>query len=180
MKMEKLNTTLTLTANIGVLIGLFLVAYELRQNDDSLNASIQLSISSSYEELATFGIEYPQLQQSIVQVYMNPEELSNEQLISIMAWQYRYLMVLHTTYGFYLDGIVSEAFWREKASHFTVYLAQSAKMKEIYDMAKHDQRRFLPHLSRCTKSCCRKCKETCNEEVFTGNGRLSGTPPAYC
>ena len=35
--MKQLNTVLTLTSNIAVLIGIILVIIELRQNDDTLN-----------------------------------------------------------------------------------------------------------------------------------------------
>lgn len=139
MKMKKLNTILTLTANIGVLIGVFLVAWELRQNDDTLNASIQLSISSSYEELATYVIEQESLREAMFKVFSSPDDVSVQEMTVIWAWQYRYLMVLHTTYNLYIDGIVTETFWREKASHLTVYLLQSTKMKELYDMARHEQ-----------------------------------------
>jgi len=139
MKFKKLNTLLTLTANIGVLIGLFLVAYELRQNDDSLNATIQLSISSSYEELATFSVEHPSMRDALVALFSNPDQISTEEMMVIMAWQYRYQMVLFTTYNLYTDGIVSEAFWREKVSHYTVYMLQSELMEEIHYSAMHDE-----------------------------------------
>ena len=139
MNMEKLNTTLTLTANIGVLIGLFLVAYELRQNDDSLNASIQLSISQSYEQLATLNIENESLQESLIEVFTGSGEISGPTMMTIMSWQYRYLMVLFTTYNLYLDGIVTEDFWREKVSHYTVYMLQSSRMREIHLAAVHDE-----------------------------------------
>ena len=139
MNMEKLNTTLTLTANIGVLIGLFLVAYELRQNDDSLNATIQLSISQSYEELSTLGIENPSLQDALIEVFAGSEAISPDTMTTIMAWQYRYLLVLFTTYNLYLDEIVTESFWREKASHYTVYLLQSSRMRDIHNASLHDE-----------------------------------------
>lgn len=139
MNMEKLNTTLTLTANIGVLIGLFLVAYELRQNDDTLNATIQLSISESYEEISTLGIENPVLNDALVEVFTGSDEIGLDTLMTIMAWQGRYLMVLFTTYNLYLDGIVTEPFWREKASHFTVFLLQSPRMRSIYEASLHDE-----------------------------------------
>ncbi|MDH3440113.1 MAG: hypothetical protein OEM63_05140 [Gammaproteobacteria bacterium] len=139
MNMEKLNTTLALTANIGVLIGLFLVAFELRQNDDSLNASIQLSISQSYEQLATLNIEKESLHESLMEVFTGSGEISGRTAMTIMSWQYRYLMVLFTTYNLFLDGIVTEAFWREKVSHYTIYMLQSSRMREIHLNAIHEE-----------------------------------------
>lgn len=139
MKFKKLNTTLTLTANIGVLIGIFLVAYELRQNDDNLNASIQLSVSNSYEQLATLGVENPSLREAIFELFESRGEISNETSFIIMAWQYRYLTVLFTTFNLYKDDIVSEAFWLEKASHYTVYFISLPGFKSIHDGAIHEE-----------------------------------------
>ena len=138
MKLEKLNTTLTLTANIGVLIGLLLVAYELRQNDNTLDASIQLSLSSSYEELATFGIENPNLSQSILRLF-GGDELDANDLLNIMGWQYRHLLILYTTFNLYQDGIVSFEIWRERASHFTVFMIQSERFTQVYNDSTHEE-----------------------------------------
>lgn len=138
MKFERLNTVLTLTSNVAVLIGIILVIIELRQNDDTLSASIQLSLSNSYEEIATFGVEHPHLARSIMRLF-GGEELELTDIMNIMGWQARYIQVLHTTYNLYRDGIVSEAFWREKASHFTVFMIQSDRFSQIYFDSRHDE-----------------------------------------
>ena len=139
MKFKRLNTVLTLTSNVAVLIGIILVIVELRQNDDTLNATIQLSLSQSYEELATLGIENPAFTETILRAYTDPASMTRTDIVNIMAMQYRRQMVLHTTYNLYLEGIVSEAFWREKASHFTIDLLQSPTLKQIYEDGKHDE-----------------------------------------
>jgi hypothetical protein len=135
---KRINAILTLTANVGVLIGVLLVAYELRQNDNTLNASIQLSLSNSYEELATLALENPHLAEGIVRLF-GGEALEGNDVLNIMGWQARHLQVLHTTYNLYRDGIVLEDFWREKASHFTVFMAQSDRFTAIYEQGKHDE-----------------------------------------
>jgi len=139
MKFDKLNSTLTLTANIGVLIGLILLVIELRQNDNNLNASIQLSLSSSYEELATFGVENPAFAESMVKAVSNPEEMTVIDTMNIMSWQYRYLVVLHTTFELYRKDIIAEEVWREKVGHFTVFLT-IPKLMELYgESRRHDE-----------------------------------------
>lgn len=139
MKLKNINTVLTLTANIGVLIGLILVLIELRQNDDNLNASIQLSLSSAYENLATLAIEQPHFQQSLLRAYTNPEAMTVEDTMFVMSWQYRYLVVLHTTYQLRNAGIVSDEVWREKVGHFTVSLTYPAMYDLYLGSAQHDE-----------------------------------------
>ena len=138
MNFKRINAILTLTANVGVLIGVLLVAYELRQNDNTLNASIQLSLSNSYEALATIAVENPILGEAIVRLFTG-EDLDIQDQVNLTAWQSRYLQVLHTTYNLYRDGIVPEDFWREKASHFTVFMVQSDRFTELYETGKHDE-----------------------------------------
>jgi hypothetical protein len=54
MRAEKLNTWLTLGANIGVLIGLLLLVVELDQNSDVVRAQIHQARSDNFE---AFNIE---------------------------------------------------------------------------------------------------------------------------
>ena len=138
MNLEKLSTTLAITANFGVLLGLVLVAWELRQNDHTLNASIQLSLSNSYEELATMPFEYPLLGEAIAVTVADADALTSEQFMAVMSWQYRNQLVVYTTYNLYVEGIIDEALWRERASQFVVFLKIPA-MRRIYEEAQHDE-----------------------------------------
>jgi len=133
VKYSKLNSTLTLVANVGVLIGLMLIIVELRQNDQNLDATIQLSLSSAYQELASLPIENSDFAYSIMKSYGSPDELAPRETLSLMAWQYRYLLVLHTTFELRNSGIVSDEIWREKARHFTIYLRNPQLMK-LYEV----------------------------------------------
>jgi hypothetical protein len=50
VKADKLNSWLTLGANIGVVIGLFLVAYQIRQDADLTNAQLFSESTDSRRE----------------------------------------------------------------------------------------------------------------------------------
>lgn len=139
MKLRQLNTMLTLTANLAVLIGIVLVILELRQNDDTLNATIQLSLSESYEQLATFTVEHGAYADALVRAFDDPESLDGMDYLNLLSVQYRHQLVLHTTYNLYLEGIVSEAFWREKASHFTITFLEIPITKTLFDQAQHEE-----------------------------------------
>ena len=137
--MKQLNTVLTLTSNIAVLIGIILVIIELRQNDDTLNATIQMSVSNSFEEIATLAIENPHYSQSLVRSATNPEALEVTDIMNIMGAQYRQMLVLHTTWNLYNEGIISEEYWRERVSHFTIMFLEIPLMKQLYDESLHDE-----------------------------------------
>ena len=47
MNLDKLNNWLTLAANIGVLAGILLVAYEVRQNQELLELDYKLTLLDS-------------------------------------------------------------------------------------------------------------------------------------
>ena len=139
MKFKQLNTMLTLTSNIAVLIGIILVVIELRQNDDTLNATIQLALSNSYEEISTLVVEHPHYADSLMRGYGDPESLTPSDLINLMAVQYRQMLVLHTTWNLYNAGIIPESYWRERVSHFTIAFLESPSIKQIYDGSLHDE-----------------------------------------
>lgn len=51
MKVEKLSTLLTFAANIGVVFGLIILAYEIKQNTDQLRAQASYSINQGLDML---------------------------------------------------------------------------------------------------------------------------------
>jgi len=61
MDMERLNRWITLGANVGILVGLILVGYEIRQNSDLVRAQI-VAVAFSDEHalaIAQMGDAYP-------------------------------------------------------------------------------------------------------------------------
>jgi len=61
MNVDRLNRWITLGANIGILVGLVLVVYEIRQNSDLVRAQIIATAFSDKEVLAVakMGEDYP-------------------------------------------------------------------------------------------------------------------------
>ena len=55
MKKIDLGQTITIVANIGVLLGIILLVYELDQNRDMMRAQIRNEISRSAGDLLTTG-----------------------------------------------------------------------------------------------------------------------------
>ncbi len=63
MILDNLNRWLTLIANLGVLIGVFLVAYELQQNREAIEAQTRTAISNQAADgLSSFAENLPLLE----------------------------------------------------------------------------------------------------------------------
>ena len=80
MNIDRISTTLALTANIGILIGLIVVILELRQNQETLDASIQLSLSSAYQEIASRPVENRDFAAVIYKGFVNLDDQQLEHL----------------------------------------------------------------------------------------------------
>ena len=132
MKIDRINSTLALTANIGILIGLFFVILELRQNQDTLDASIQLSLSSGYQEIASRPVENRQFAAVLVKAFGNLDDLDMVDKVQLMNWNQEQLTLLYATYELRNSGIVSEAVWDHNANWFATFL-ETPQILEFYE-----------------------------------------------
>ena len=82
---SELNKWLVLAANIGVLLGLVLVIYEIRQNSDLMQVQISQARADAAMESnqQTFDSAYIP---SILVMIQNGGELSDEDMVRYVAW----------------------------------------------------------------------------------------------
>ena len=122
MKLDKISTGLVVTANIGVLIGLILVLFELRQNQESLDASVQLAISAAYQELSGRAVENRDFAEVMEKILWGPDDLDTPDRIRLTFWIQENLVLLFATYELRNKGVVSEATWIHNARMFGFFL----------------------------------------------------------
>ena len=132
MRIDRINSTLALTANIGILIGLFFVILELRQNQDTLDASIQLSLSSGYQEIASRPVENREFAAVLYKAFVNLDDLDMVDKIQLMNWNQEQLTLLYATYELRNSGIVPEAVWDHNAKWFASFL-KTPNILEFYE-----------------------------------------------
>lgn len=85
MKNKKLNRWLTLGANVGVLIGLIVLIYEVRQNTEMMEAQInqQRTDTALSEQQSNYNSDYmPTIRVKI----QNGEDLSDEERFRYSNW----------------------------------------------------------------------------------------------
>ena len=76
---------MTVLANLGVLIGLILVVAELRQNQVSLQAEIELNLASAYQEALGRSSENASVAELMQTAFVTPDSLSRTQFTQLTA-----------------------------------------------------------------------------------------------
>ena len=97
MNTEKLNDWLQLAASTGVLIGLLLVGYELRQDAELTRAQLGSALMSSFDELNRSGQRNAGV---IAKSITSPEELTFEEYITLdrYFWEVFTVAILRDDY----------------------------------------------------------------------------------
>ena len=109
--------------NVAVLAGLALVAVELRQNRQNMDAGVQLALSSAYQEIWGRAIENPQFAGVIATAFTTPDSLGMEEGIQIVNWMAEWTAVIFATWELQRAGVIPEATWRLHANNFTLFFA---------------------------------------------------------
>ena len=107
MKMERLNRWLTLTANVGVLLGIVFLAYELRQNNAFLEADAGHQLAqnrTSYFREVAWSAEYADFLAGL----KRGEELTDSDRIRLQALYVSLFINWEWEFSEYLAGRVGE------------------------------------------------------------------------
>ena len=78
MNLDRLNSWLSLTANVGVLLGIFLVAYELRQNSVEVRAQTRSTLAEGTVEHLWRQLEHKDVQRALRKVRIG-EDLTDDE-----------------------------------------------------------------------------------------------------
>ena len=117
--MNKLNQWLTLFANLGVLIGIFFLAYEVRQNTVSIQSQTRAALFAGGQEELWKTIEYPN-----VVVDMSPDdgELSATDKVRLDGWLTAAMRAREYAWTEYQSGNVDAEQWRSETAIIRVIL----------------------------------------------------------
>ena len=85
MKSSRLNEWLQILASLGVLIGLFVVAYEIKQNTEIARAEYYRETYNMWMHVSTVEIETG-IDEIIVKSIADPESLSPGELFKLNAY----------------------------------------------------------------------------------------------
>lgn len=123
MNLDKLNRWLTLGANVGVLLGIFFLAFELRQN----NALLQSEASIAYVEMRSGGMSETARDSEYLRTFLKAiegEELSPVESLSLDFEYWSLFVNWEWEYEQYNNGVLDvldqppELRWRPVVNYY--------------------------------------------------------------
>ena len=115
MKLEKLNRWLTLGANLGVLVGIVFLAYELRQNNKQLELQSYQAWVATNVQINT-ALTDPELSEIVAIGNVNPTGLSRKSFVAFAMWNMSVMQAAQSTDYLYRSGALDEDLWKAEMS----------------------------------------------------------------
>ena len=106
--MEKLNRWLTLASNVGMLIGVFIVVYELRQNTAVSAAQAAFEVNALLDNSYRVRAQDPRLAKLIEDGHNDPDALDSLEQTQFSAWLRADMNATETVWFFYKNGLIPE------------------------------------------------------------------------
>ena len=107
MDIDRANRWLSLTANLGVIVGLVFLAYEIRQNTNALYAQSRETVVSVAQQELHLQIQDPQIVESMV----NNGILTVEENIKLNAFMVSFMRGREFAWLQYQDQIIDSSQW---------------------------------------------------------------------
>lgn len=124
MKAKRVNQWLTLGANFGVLIGIFLLLIELHQNSIMMRAQSRYEISQGIVDLLSLTASNAQLA-SVVRRGDSGEELTPDELRQFRHRTFALFRYLENLHYQYRQGLFDETEYSTQKIAWTAYLNAS-------------------------------------------------------
>ena len=128
---EQLNRWLTLGANVGVLIGILLLVFELSQNRDLMRSQIRNELSQGVIDILRLRSENEQLA-TIIFKAENGEELSpleQSRYTSFFRAFFRYVANVHYQYR---NGLYDDSEYIVQRDAWKAYLQSDKPLVEVW------------------------------------------------
>jgi hypothetical protein len=127
---DRLNRWFTLIANIGVLVGIFLVAIELNQNSEMMRSQARNEISQSTLDLLNYTATNKELSDAIIRASRG-EELSDAEAFMVGSRNEAVLRHWENIHYQYRQGLYDQSEFDASIKTFSTILGrQPSLMKE--------------------------------------------------
>lgn len=130
--MDKLNQWMTLAANVGVLIGIIFLAYEIRQNTDAVHAQTREAILAAGQAELQAVRSDPDLIDSIVR----EGALTVEEQVKLYTWLVPALKVREFSWLQRESGVIDDAQWKSELA-VTQAILQPPRVRLWWDRVGH-------------------------------------------
>jgi hypothetical protein len=130
--MDKLNQWMTLAVNVGVLIGIIFLAYEIRQNTDAVHAQTREAILAAGQAELQAVRSDPNLIDSIVR----DGALTVEEQVKLYTWLVSALKVREFSWLQRESGVIDDAQWKSELA-VTQAILQPPRVRLWWDRVGH-------------------------------------------
>ena len=132
---EMSNRWLNVTANLGILAGLILVIFELRQNQELMKVSLTNDYYSSYAqaEMIFAGENLPAVWEKSL---LDPKNLSLKEMRILEAHTYSPITRWINLYRLYEAGILEKTFWQSQVNLDASYYLGTPYGRAYWDKIK--------------------------------------------
>ena len=146
MDTDRLNRWMTLAANLGVLIGIFLLLVELQQNTESAELQAAQSYVTLSHELDFRLVDDPSL---ISLFYTSPDKRTPEQVRRLDRWYFGSLRTWENGYYLYSKGVLENDLWAGQEAFMADLLKGSDELRNYYQTnRKYFSESFSTYLDR--------------------------------
>ena len=121
-KIEDLNQWLTLAANVGVLVGIFVLIYEIQQNTEATRSQVRTAVLMGAQEELWKNMEYPDVTLNFSQT---DRELSDEEKIRFDAWMTASMRAREFAWLEYTSGNIEDEHWQAEEVVIAIILGGS-------------------------------------------------------
>lgn len=129
MDSDRLNRWMTLAANIGVLIGVFLLIVELRQNTESSELQAAQSYVALSHELDFRIVDDP----SLIDLFLTPpDDRTPEDLARLDRWYFGSLRTWENGFFLHSRGVLDDDLWSGQEAFMADRLNNSDELRDYY------------------------------------------------
>lgn len=118
-KVAMFNDWLTLVANLGVLLGIFFLVYEIQQNTDAIRSQTRAAIYSGAQEELWKNMEYPDV---TLNMLVADHELSPEEKVRFDAWMSASMRAREFAWIEYRNGNLDATYWESDRNVIAIIL----------------------------------------------------------
>jgi len=106
--MEKVNQWLALLANLGVLVGIGFLVFEIRQNTKAIHSQTRATLFAGAQEELWKNMEYPDVTLNFL---TTDHKLTPEEKVRLDAWLTASMSARQFAWSEYINGNITQSQW---------------------------------------------------------------------
>lgn len=138
MANDNLRGWIEILSNVGVLIGIVFLVYEINQNNIGQRMEAKLALSERFAELDGSVAENAELARLLVKADVEGAELSPVEFLQYQAHNNRWLSILMRVEALHEDGVFNDVDWRHYVCEVRRFYVGSEAFRQFVEIAKQE------------------------------------------